>query len=115
MNMKTQKMLGSLFVAITIGSCMSSGRVKHNNQSNSKTENLSQKPNAIDKETAITIAKEDAQKAYGTLEMYNMHVCELNQTWRVIFELKDSSRDGGGPEYVIDKRTGIILHKTYYQ
>jgi hypothetical protein len=69
----------------------------------------------IDKEKAITIAREDAVKAYGSVEAFNVFACETARSWHVIFELKDADLNGGAPEYIIDKKTGNILRKTYEQ
>lgn len=69
----------------------------------------------LDKESAISIAKEDAAKAYKSLEGFDVFACETPRVWHVFFELKDGNLDGGTPEYIIDKKTGSILRKNYYQ
>ncbi len=55
----------------------------------------------ISKEKAIGIAKEHAQKSQHSLDGFRMVGCELTIFWRIFF-------DNGGPEYVIDKKTGLI-------
>ncbi|HMC89222.1 MAG TPA: hypothetical protein VKI17_06725 [Gemmataceae bacterium] len=35
--------------------------------------------------------------------------------WHIDYELLDPTREGGGPHYVIDARTGQILAKRYEQ
>jgi len=64
---------------------------------------------------AIDISNEDAVKAYQSLESYNVIACELTRVWRVVYELKETGLVGGGPEYLIDKETGNIIDKKYYQ
>jgi hypothetical protein len=66
----------------------------------------------IGKETAVLIAKGDAIQSY-TLSDYNIIVQEQPKAWRVVFALKDPSWIGGGPDYLIDKKTGNILNATY--
>src|SRR5437016_524591 len=58
--------------------------------------------NAIDQNKAIGIANRHARKTYKTLKRFRVVACEGLVHWRIIY-------DGGGPEYVIDKRTGIII------
>jgi hypothetical protein len=69
----------------------------------------------IDKEAAISVAREDAVKVYGSLERFDVYTLETKTVWHVIFELKNERLNGGGPEYVISKRTGMILDKKYNQ
>ena len=78
-------------------------------------ERSSEKIDPIDKESAIAIAKEDAAKAFKSLEAFDIFACETKRAWYVLFELKDGGLDGGAPIYVIDKKAGTILRKTYYQ
>jgi hypothetical protein len=69
----------------------------------------------VDKEAALSIAREDAVKVYGSLERFDVYTLETKRMWYVIFELKDERLNGGGPQYVISKRTGMILDKKYNQ
>ncbi len=55
----------------------------------------------ITKEKAIAIAKRHALRRYKSVERFKVVACELTIFWRIIF-------DGGGPEYVIDKKSGVI-------
>jgi len=75
---------------------------------------LSPKPGKIDREKAITIASKDAVSAYGSKAAFDLTLCELTNVWRVIYSPR-KGLNGGGPEYVIDKTTGKILDKKYYQ
>ncbi|PYS92118.1 MAG: hypothetical protein DMF64_10035 [Acidobacteria bacterium] len=58
----------------------------------------------INKEEAVAIANKDAQKDYKSLAEFNVIPCEQVIFWRIIY-------DGGGPEYVIDKHSGLIIRK----
>lgn len=69
---------------------------------------------STDKDTAIAITKKDAGVVYGSLKPFDLTVCELTNVWRIIFAPKEGLL-GGGPEYVVDKKTGKILSKKYYQ
>ena len=70
--------------------------------------------NGIAKTDAINIAEKDAAQAYGSLTKFRLTVCELKNAWRVIYA-PEEHLNGGGPEYLIDKNTGGILDKQYYQ
>ena len=69
---------------------------------------------SVSREDALAIARRDAIEAYSSLESYEITVCELSRVWRVVYSLR-SGLDGGGPEYLIDTRTGQIVDKKYYQ
>lgn len=69
---------------------------------------------AISREEAVTIARKDADNAYGSSTTLSLTVCELSSVWRIIYSPRQGL-NGGGPEYVIDKTTGKILDKKYYQ
>lgn len=66
----------------------------------------------ISRETAVLIAKGDAIQSY-TLSDYNIIVHEQPKAWRVVFDLKNPAWTGGGPDYLIDKKTGNVLNATY--
>lgn len=69
----------------------------------------------VKREEAIRISYRDAATAYKSPERYNVTACELTRAWLIIYELKNTDSVGGGPEYFIDKTTGNILDKRYYQ
>jgi hypothetical protein len=71
-------------------------------------------PTSINKDGALAIARRDAGRAYGSLQQYEVAVCELSRAWYVVYSPR-MGLDGGGPEYVIDKETGQIIDKVYYQ
>ncbi len=69
----------------------------------------------ISKETAILIAKGDALREYNKLSDYDITVEDQPNAWRIVFKLKDPGMVGGGPDYLIDKKTGKILKAAYYK
>lgn len=58
--------------------------------------------NKIDQTKAVAIANKRVRKTYKRLERFTVIPCEGIVLWRIIY-------DGGGPEYVIDKRSGMII------
>jgi len=60
------------------------------------------KSETIDQNKAIAISNRAARKTYKRLERFTVVPCEGLVLWRIIY-------DGGGPEYVIDKRSGKII------
>ena len=67
----------------------------------------------IDQAQAIAVAKKDAQRV-SDLSKKELTVCELKSFWKIIYS-PPAPINGGGPEYLIDKRTGVITDKKYYQ
>ncbi|HEX8501384.1 MAG TPA: hypothetical protein VF659_12450 [Pyrinomonadaceae bacterium] len=59
---------------------------------------------------AVQIAKQRAARKYKRLDRYNVAVCDVGASWRVVFELKDPRSDGRGPEYTIMKNSGAVIH-----
>ena len=74
-------------------------------------------PNAqgLSAEQALHVARLDAEAAYGGLDDFRITIARQADGWHVDYELLDAVRDGGGPRYVIDARTGKILAKRYEQ
>ena len=70
-------------------------------------------PATIGQAEAIAIAKKDAQRLSDFSEK-EMTVCELRTLWKIIYS-SPPLINGGGREYLIDKRTGLITDKKYYQ
>ena len=69
----------------------------------------------VTSDQALRVARLDAEKAYRDLSPFYIHV-ELNDDgWHVDYELKNKQSHGGGPHYVIDADTGVILTKRYEQ
>jgi hypothetical protein len=56
----------------------------------------------IGKQKAISIARNEARRRHMSLAGFRAVPCEQVAFWRIIF-------DGGGAEFVISKRTGLVL------
>jgi hypothetical protein len=69
----------------------------------------------ISYEQALTIARQDAEKAYGDLSPFQVSAVLAADSWHVDYELKNPNVVGGGPHYRIDPTNGTILWKTYEQ
>jgi hypothetical protein len=70
---------------------------------------------AVSCDQALTIAKGDAERVYRDLLLYRITIVFEDDGWHVDYELKDSGLNGGGPHYVIDASTGVIVSKRYEQ
>ena len=64
---------------------------------------------------ALAIAQADALKAYRDLSEYRIQLVLEDDGWHIDYELLDATRDGGGPHYLIDARSGMIPAKRYEQ
>jgi hypothetical protein len=64
---------------------------------------------------ALDIARLDAEKAYRNLSGFRIQISLGPDGWHVDYDLADPHINGGGPHYVIDPVTGIILSKRYEQ
>ncbi len=64
---------------------------------------------------ALAIAQADAVKAYRDLSPYRIQLVLEADGWHIDYELKDPRRKGGGPHYLIDAQTGVIVSKRYEQ
>jgi len=64
---------------------------------------------------ALRIAQADAINVYRDLHAYRIRLELEQEGWHVDYELKDPKLKGGGPHYVIDRLTGVILSKRYEQ
>ena len=69
----------------------------------------SQQDEPVSEGVAVSIAREDASKDYGSLEKYRAVVCEQRDKWLVIFDPQE--RQNNILEYLISKRGGWILWK----
>jgi hypothetical protein len=70
---------------------------------------------AILSDTALQIARMDAEVAYKNLSCYRIQIVLEQARWHIEYYLEDPDWNGGGPHYVIDATTGAILSKKYYQ
>lgn len=64
---------------------------------------------------ALKIARVDAGKAYRDLSPFRIEMSLEADGWHIDFELKNARVHGGGPHYVIDAQTGVIVIKRYEQ
>jgi hypothetical protein len=64
---------------------------------------------------ALAIAQADAARAYRDLSPFRIQIVLEDDGWHVDYELKEPRLKGGGPHYVIDSHTGVILSKRYEQ
>jgi len=69
----------------------------------------------LSSDEALKIARSDAERAYRDLTGYRITISFEDPGWRIDYELKDPTIQGGGPHYLIDPVTGAILEKRYEQ
>jgi hypothetical protein len=69
----------------------------------------------VAREQALQVAREDGERAYGSLEAYKVEARLVDGRWFVDYELADPALQGGGPHYEIDAESGEILSKRYEQ
>ncbi len=67
----------------------------------------------IDK--AKEIALEDARHVYKDLSVYNVSSEIIGDEIHIKFTNKNKALKSGGPFYIIERKTGIIKEKKYYQ
>lgn len=63
----------------------------------------------------LRIAQQDAQAAYGDLSGFKITLFRYPDGWHVDYEVAEPLSAGGGPHYVIDPDTGVILGRRYEQ
>ena len=63
----------------------------------------------------LRIARVDAEHAYRDLTPYRISIALEHDGWHIDYQFKDPNLNGGGPHYVIDPFTGVILSKVYEQ
>jgi len=64
---------------------------------------------------ALAIARKDAEAAYRDLSGFRIVIEQRPDGWHIDYELSDVHIKGGGPHYVIDATTGVIVSKRYEQ
>jgi len=71
----------------------------------------------ISVQQAITIAETDALPMYGAewLNKLMLEVTLHDDGWHIEYRQWRPRHTGGGPHYVIDATTGVIVSKKYYQ
>ena len=63
----------------------------------------------------LAIAQGDAARVYRDLSGYRIQLVLEGDAWHVDYELKDPRLKGGGPHYIINAHTGVIVTKRYEQ
>lgn len=63
----------------------------------------------------LRIARRDAEAVYPDLSGYRISMVCDKAGWHVDYDLTKLLVAGGGPHYVIDPVTGVILDKWYEQ
>ena len=69
----------------------------------------------ISGDQALSIARLDAERAYGDVSRFRVHVSLETDGWHVDYEIKNPTTKGGAPQYVIEATTGQIKSKKYFQ
>jgi len=64
---------------------------------------------------ALTIAQADAVRVYRDLNAYRIQLMLECDGWHIDYTLPDPTIKGGGPHYVIDAQSGLIVSKRYEQ
>jgi hypothetical protein len=63
----------------------------------------------------LRIAHQDAQAVYRDLSGFKITLTPCPDGWHVDYDLTDALSAGGGPHYVIDPTSGLILARRYEQ
>ncbi len=63
----------------------------------------------------LRIANQDAQVVYGDLSAFKITLTPCPDGWHIDYDLTDPLSAGGGPHYVVDPQTGIIVSRRYEQ
>jgi hypothetical protein len=71
----------------------------------------------VECDRALAVAHADAVTAYPDLSRHRVEVRLEGDGWHVEYTFRGEGRFhvGGGPHYLIDAETGVILDKKYYQ
>ena len=67
------------------------------------------KAQGLSAEQALLIRPGGRRAAYGALAAFRITIARQPDGWHIDYELTDAMRDGGGPHYVIDARSGQDL------
>lgn len=103
---------GALFFLSVVLSCnQARGRSDFRQVKSAPSQQISKQDSDMTKEAAVRIAEENAKKVYGRLDQFTVIPCEQHAFWRVLFEPRSARSGNAGPEYVIDKRTGLVVGK----
>jgi hypothetical protein len=69
----------------------------------------------LSSDEVLRVARQDAEAVYGDLTGYRITLVPQPDGWHVDYDLVEPLVAGGGPHYVIDGWTGVIVSKRYEQ
>lgn len=69
----------------------------------------------LSSDEVLRVARLDADRAYRDLTRFVIRIAREPDGWHVDFDLQDAAARGGGPHYVIDPESGVIVTKRYEQ
>jgi hypothetical protein len=69
----------------------------------------------LSSDEVLRVARLDAERVYRDLSRFVIRIARETDGWHVDFDLQDTTARGGGPHYVIDPESGIIVTKRYEQ
>ena len=72
-------------------------------------------PQPLPADEVLRVARKDAERVYKDLERFRISLFLEPDGWHIEYVLTEPFVAGGGPHYLIDPKTGMILSKTYYQ
>jgi hypothetical protein len=105
-----------VFLILTLTEpCIANGDKSKEEKNNNLEKVMEEKKALIDREKALKIAKEDAQRIYRDLSIYKVEAALKEGKWYVDYELTNPQMVGGGPHYVISAETGEIISFRYEQ
>lgn len=82
---------------------------------NDVTQTVQSTPSGVTEMSAVDTAKKDFVEAFGSIDGFELVSSEQGDSWRIIVQIKDKTSNGGGAIYTIDKATGKILERRFYQ
>lgn len=95
--------------------CFNQGSNLEKDNPNKSEDIMKEEAIPIDRKEALRIAKEDAQRIYRDLTIYEITAELRDEKWYVDYEISNPQMVGGGPHYVISAKTGKIESYRYEQ
>lgn len=84
------------------------------NSNSSSSSSPSPSP-SISEEMAVNVARNDFVRVMGSLDGFIIDKSEQGNEWRIVIRRKEEALVGVGVVYIIDKRTGNISRREFYQ
>jgi len=69
----------------------------------------------LSSDEVLRVGRLDAERVYRDLSRFVIRIARESDGWHVDFDLKDTMARGGGPHYIIDPESGVIVTKRYEQ